>query len=115
MTSDEEQIRALVETWHRASRAGDTVTVLGQMTDDVVFLVPGCAPMGKADFAAASRPQPGTMPAIEGVSDIQEVVIAGEWAFMWTRLAVTVTPADGRPVVARSGHTLSVLRKVGGR
>jgi uncharacterized protein (TIGR02246 family) len=115
MTSDEEQIRALVATWHRASRSGDAATVLGLMTDDVVFLVPGRTPMGKADFAAASRPPAGPMPTIEGVSDIQEIVVAGEWAFIWTRLAVSVTPIDGRPAIARSGHTLSVLRRVAGR
>ncbi len=45
---DEGQIRQVVATWHAASRSGDVDTVLGLMTDDVVFLVPGRAPMQRA-------------------------------------------------------------------
>ena len=52
MQSDEEQIRKLVTNWHAASKAGDVDTVLNLMTDDVVFLVPGRAPMNKEEFAS---------------------------------------------------------------
>ncbi len=45
MLSNEEQIRALVETWQAATKAGDVDTVLSLMTDDVVFLVYGRPPM----------------------------------------------------------------------
>jgi uncharacterized protein (TIGR02246 family) len=44
MLNDEEQIRTLVQTWQTATSAGDVDTVLGLMTDDVVFLVPGRSP-----------------------------------------------------------------------
>jgi hypothetical protein len=27
-------------------------------------------------------------------SEIQEIVVAGDWAFMWTRLSVVVTPPN---------------------
>jgi uncharacterized protein (TIGR02246 family) len=114
--SDEDQIRQLVATWHTASKAGDVDTVLGLMTDDVVFLVPGRAPMRKDEFASASRAQPGrSMPKIDGTSEIQEIQLAGDWAFMWTRLSVAVTPPDGGEPVERAGHTLTVLRKINGR
>jgi len=33
---------------------------------------------------------------------------------MWTRLSVEMTPPGGAPM-KRAGHTLSVLRKTGGR
>ena len=115
MHSDEDQIRQLVAKWHAASKAGDVDTVLGLMTEDVVFLVPGRPPMGKAEFATTSRAQAGkAMPRINGSSEIQEVQVAGDWAFMWTKLAVTVTPPDGEPV-ERAGHTLTVLRKINGK
>jgi ketosteroid isomerase-like protein len=39
----------------------------------------------------------------------------GDWAFMWTRLSVTATPPDGSAPVRRAGHTLTILRKEGGR
>jgi len=51
MTADERAIRELVATWMAASRAGDLDTVLGLMTEDVVFMVPGREPFGKEAFA----------------------------------------------------------------
>lgn len=115
MSDDEHQIRQLVATWMTATKAGDTDTVLGLMTDDVVFLIPGRPPMRKDEFAALSRvPQGVTPPTIDGKSEIQEIRIAGDWAFMWTRLSVTVTPPDGAPI-ERAGHTLTVLQRVHGK
>lgn len=35
------RIRELVATWHSATGEGDLDTVLGLMTEDAVFLVPG--------------------------------------------------------------------------
>ena len=116
MHSDEEQIRTLVSTWMSATRAGDTDTVLGLMTQDVIFLVPGKPPMRKPEFAAAVKAQASnTAPRFEGVSDIQEITVAGDWAFMWTKLSVIATPPDGSPSTKRTGHTLTVLRKQQGR
>ena len=116
MQDDEQQIRELVATWMAATKAGDVDTVLGLMTDDVVFLVPGRPPMGKAEFAAAARAQAsGDAPRFDGSSDIQEVQVAGDWAWLWSRLRVVVTPADGSPRLQREGHTLTVLRRSQGR
>ena len=116
MTTDEQLIRDLVSTWMQATQAGDVDTVLRLMTDDVVFLVPGRPPMDKAGFAAAARAQAqGQAPSFEGQSEIQEIQIAGEWAFMWTRLSVVATPPNGAPPIERAGHTLTVLRRDGGR
>jgi uncharacterized protein (TIGR02246 family) len=116
MQSDDDQIRQLVATWHTASKAGDVETVLGLVTDDVVFLVPGRAPMRKDEFASASRAQAGEAGAkIDGSGEIQEIQVAGDWAFMWTKLSVTVTPPDGGEPIERAGHTLTVLRKIKGR
>ena len=116
MHEDERAIRDLVAAWMTATKAGDVEAVLALMTEDVVFLVTGHPPMiGKAAFAQAMRAQsaPGS-PAFDGTSEIREINVAGDWAFVWTKLAVTVTPPVGRPFT-RSGHTLSVLRKENGR
>jgi uncharacterized protein (TIGR02246 family) len=115
MNSDEQQIRELVATWMAATKAGDVDTVLGLMTDDVVFLVPGRDPMRKPEFAAAMRAHAGDGPTFDGSSEIQEIQVAGEWAWLWSRLHVVATPADGAARVQRQGHTLTVLRKVRGR
>jgi len=111
--TDEEQIRALVDTWMRATKAGDIDTVLELMTDDVVFLMAGQPPMiGKAAFAAAARgPQ---RPQFDGKSEIQEICLLGEWAYMWNRLEVTVTSQPGAAPSKRAGPTLTILRKENG-
>lgn len=116
MSNDERQIRELVATWMSATRAGDLATVLELMADDVVFLVAGRAPFGKEEFAAQmQQPASGTpLPKIEGKSEIQEIQVSGDVAWMWTRLTVEMTPPGANPVT-RAGHTLSVLRKRGGR
>src|SRR6185369_853511 len=115
MQSDEQQIRDLVTRWLAATKAGDLDTVLALMTDDVVFLVPGRAPMRKQEFASLSRPPPGaTPPQIDGRSEIQEIVVSGDVAFMWTKLSVIMTPSGGQPM-ERAGHTLTVLKRVNGR
>jgi uncharacterized protein (TIGR02246 family) len=116
MNNDEQEIRQLISTWMEATQAGDIDTVLGLMADDVVFLVPGQPPMNKAAFAAAARPQAGQeAPRFDGTSEIQEIQVLGDWAWMWTRLTVVATPPGGAPAMKRAGHTLSVLRKQGGR
>ena len=113
---DEQAIRELVSAWMDATKAGEIEKVLSLMSDDVVFLMPGQPPMGKAGFAAAARAQAGKdAPNVNGTSEIQEITILGEWAFMWTKLTVVVTPTGGGPSMTRSGHTLSVLKKHQGK
>jgi uncharacterized protein (TIGR02246 family) len=113
MDSDEKEIRQLIATWMAATKAGDIDTVLSLMSEDVVFLTPGRAPMvGKASFAAATKGQSGEgSPQFDGKSEIQEIRVLGEWAFMWTKLTVVVTPPGGGEPMTRTGHTLSVLKK----
>jgi uncharacterized protein (TIGR02246 family) len=118
MTEDERQIRALVARWHEASRAGDVSAVLELMTDDVVFLTEGRPPMSMADFAAAApsaNAGDGGRPVLEARQTIHEVRASGDVAFMWSDLEVTMTPPGATEPVVRSGHTLTVFFKVGGR
>ena len=114
MHDDEQEIQELVATWLRASRAGDIQTVLGLMAEDVVFLVPGHPPMrGRAAFAAS---QAGPCDVdIDGRSEIQEITVLGDWAYVWTTLTITVTPKSGGAPVRRSGPTLSILQKQNGK
>ena len=112
MQSDEAQIRALVSTWMAATKAGDVDTVLSLVADDVVFLVPGRTPMHKREFAAGLKAQAEhSAPKFEGTSEIQEIIVSGDWAFMWTKLTVVAAPSDGSPSVERAGHTLTVLKR----
>ena len=113
---DQQDIRDLVSTWIAATKAGDIDRVLSLMSDDVVFLMPGQPVMGKAQFAAAARAQAANgAPRFDGISEIQEITVLGDWAFMWTKLTVVATPNGGSRSITRSGHTLSVLRRHNGK
>ena len=115
MHEDEKAIRELVATWMAATRAGDSATVLDLMTDDAVFLVPGQPPFGKSAFAEAAKAQAAASVEFDGESEIQEIRILGDWAFMISRLRVTSTqPGNDQPVV-RAGYTLTILRKEAGK
>lgn len=86
------------------------------MAEDVVFLVPGRPPMRKEEFASLSRVPAGqTPPRIDGTIEIQEIQVSGDWAFMWTRLSVVMTPSDGGLPIERAGNTLTVLKRVSGK
>lgn len=108
MISDEQLIRELVQTWLQASKRGDVETVLGLMTDDAVFMVPGREPFGKEAFASAGKQMSSVLK--EAASDIREIQVAGDWAWMRNHLRVTIQPPTGQPVV-RSGFVLTVLKK----
>ncbi|TMQ64362.1 MAG: SgcJ/EcaC family oxidoreductase [Candidatus Eisenbacteria bacterium] len=110
MSDDEQAIRELVATWHRATAAGDLQRILSLMTEDAVFLTPGRPPMrGKDAFAAGFRTLIQTH-RIESTGTIKEIHIAGDWAHFWAQLSVTTTPLNGPPT-RRSGPTLTIVRK----
>jgi uncharacterized protein (TIGR02246 family) len=117
MQNDEREIRNLVSTWMAATKAGDIETVLSLMAEDVVFLVAGRSPMiGKSAFASAAKTlSDQEAPQFDGTSVIQEIKVLGDWAYMWSKLAVVVTPPGGAPSITRAGHTLSILRKQNGK
>lgn len=108
MKDEEQAIRDLVNTWMTATSDGDLDTVLQLMSDDVVFMVPGKEPFGKQEFAAMNEGMKAVR--VEGTSDIKELKVLGDWAWMRNFLRVKVTPAEGIPMV-RSGYTLTILRK----
>jgi ketosteroid isomerase-like protein len=86
------------------------------MTDDVVFLVPGRRPMHKAEFEALSRVPIGSpRPKFEISTEIQEIHVSGDLAFLWSKLSVAVTPPGATQPIERAGHTLTVFRRVGGK
>ena len=106
--TDEQAIRNLVSTWMSATKAGDTATVLSLMADDVVFMVPGGEPFGKEAFAAASNLMKGA--TFDGISEIIELQVLGDWAWLRNHIRITITPPGGKPMI-RKGYTLTILRK----
>ena len=92
MPDDERAIRELVQTWLAASQKGDLQTVLGLMA-----------------VAASFKGLKGVR--LEMSSDIKEIKVLADWAYLRNYLEVTMTPRDGGASVRRSGYTLTILRK----
>src|ERR1700754_2368262 len=92
--SDEQHIRAVIETWIEATREGDLATVMNLMTEDVVFLTPGNPPMRRDDFEAGSKSITGKM-RIDGYPEIQEITVIGDTAICWNKLEITMAPLSG--------------------
>ena len=113
MDSDERAIREVVTSWMAATKAADNEKVLSLMSDEVIFLVAGHEPMvGKESYAASAPTEPNQF---DGTSEIKEVKVLGDWAYIWTKLSVVVNPPGGGRQIKRSGNTLSIFRKENGR
>ena len=106
--SDETAIRQVIETWLAASRKGDLSTILDLMTDDVVFMVPGQEPFGKDGFIASFRKIGDAQ--MEMTSDIVELQVLGDWAYLRNHLDLRISSPDGTQA-HRAGYTLTFLRK----
>ncbi|HMA02747.1 MAG: YybH family protein [Gemmatimonas sp.] len=108
MTDDERAIRAVVDAWFEATRSGNLDAVLELMTDDVVFMVPEREPFGKREFAAAAKEMANI--EMNGTSEIVELRVLGDWAYVRNYIDLTMTPQSGAPM-RRSGYTLTIFRK----
>jgi len=114
MQNDEQAIKQLIATWLSASKTGNKEKVLSLMADDVVFLIAGQEPMrGKEAFATAQSALKDV--DIDATSEVQEIKVLGEWAYVWTNLSIVVTPQNGGTSVKRAGDTLSILQKRNGQ
>ena len=108
---DKEKIQEVVTTWIHATAEGDLETVLSLIAEDAVFLLSDQPPMrGQEAFAGALRSALEQV-RIEGKPDIQEIHVAGDYAFCWNQLSLTLTPLQGGSTQRRAGPTLSVFRK----
>jgi uncharacterized protein (TIGR02246 family) len=106
--ADERAIRQLVDKWLAASEKGDLATVLALMADDVIFMVPGKEPFGKEVFTQNFREMKDT--SMKTRSDIQEIKVVDDWAWMRNFLRIEFTPPNGK-ASTHSGYVLTVLLK----
>jgi ketosteroid isomerase-like protein len=89
---DEREVRELHSIWIDAVNAGDLARLLTLMTDDVVFLNPGRAPLDREGFSA-------NFPA------------AHERARISCRDSLSVIPRDGGEAIELAGYRITVYRK----
>ncbi len=97
-------------TWIDALNAGELDRLRTLMADDVVFLNPGRAPLGQdlfpAGFSAAHQQY-----RICCISELQEVVVAGDLAYTLCRDSLTITPRAGGKASELAGHRMTIYRK----
>jgi uncharacterized protein (TIGR02246 family) len=105
---DERQIRKLIEAWIAASNARDLPTLMDMMTDDVVFMTPGRAPFGKAEFAADSQRMKSV--TIDARAEVQEIEVFGPRAYIRNHIQIELT-SPGQAPRRMSGYAMSILRK----
>ena len=110
MTSEEQVVREVHSTWIDAVNAGDLACLLTMVTDDVVVLGPGQEPLGRDEFsthfsAGHERAR------IRCLSELEEVVIAGEVAYTRSRDALQVTPRAGGEATQLAGYRMTVYRR----
>jgi uncharacterized protein (TIGR02246 family) len=105
---DERQIRKLIGSWIAASNARDLPALMDMMTDDVVFMTPGRAPFGKAEFAADVERMKGV--SIDARVEVQEIEVFGPRAYVRNHVRVELT-SPGQAPKRVSGFAMSVLRK----
>jgi uncharacterized protein (TIGR02246 family) len=68
---------------------------------------------GKESFASSQTALKDV--EIDGTSEVQEVKVLGDWAWVWTHLSVEFKARGEGPVQKRAGNTLSILRKQDGK
>jgi uncharacterized protein (TIGR02246 family) len=111
MHDDEQKIRELIAAWLRATSGSNLPELFKLMDEEAVFLTPGQPPMrGRDAFAAAFQAALHHF-GIEATSEIQEVRTAGDLAYCWSHLRVTMTPLEGGSPMRRKRYTLTVFAK----
>jgi uncharacterized protein (TIGR02246 family) len=109
MGTDEQEVREAHSTWIAAVNAGDLAHLLTLMADDAVFLGPGQAPIGRdgfsTNFAAAHQQL-----RIRCISELEEVVVVGDVAYTRSRDTLYVTPRTGGEASQLAGYRMSVYR-----
>ena len=108
MSEDEPAIRELVDCWMSASKRCDTQALMELMTDDVMFIVPGQAPFGKAEFKAASEAMHKM--SLDGHAEICEIHVFEKWAWMRNHIEIEMRE-PGKAPVQRRGFTLTIVQK----
>lgn len=110
MQRAERAIRDVHSTWIEAVNAGDLGRLATLMTDDVVFVSPGQAPVGRDGLAANFSTVQRQM-HVQCTSELEEVVVVGGVAYTRSRDVVTVTPRDGGAATRVAGYRVTIYRE----
>lgn len=112
MNKDENAIRQWFERWMKATIDGELELARTLIADDAVFLVPGAGRMDKESYAvAATATDPDT--DFELDCSIQEIKIIGDYAWLCSKIALTVIDTRSKSRSLMAGDSLSILERQG--
>ncbi|SPE31519.1 putative ketosteroid isomerase homolog protein [Candidatus Sulfopaludibacter sp. SbA3] len=93
-------------------RAKDVARLAGMVTDDVVFLPARFPPIrGKQAVEATFTGFFAQFSSVEQTATVEEVQVAGEWAFLWGSETMVLVPNAGGPSIQMQGKGMSILRR----
>ena len=110
MGSGERAIRELHAAWIDAVNAGNVTRLLSLMAEDAVFLNPGQAPVGREEFPAGFSTA-HQRNWIRCISELEELVVAGDFAYTLCRDALSLTPRAGGDATKLAGHRITIYRQ----
>ena len=109
---DKLAILLLLDRWRIATRATDIRTILELVADDVVFLPSTLPPMrGKNEVEQMYQDFLPRYREIEQRAVIEEIRVAGDWAFLWGIDELRLVPEAGGAEIRMKGKGLSVLKR----
>ena len=107
---DEQQIRAVIDTWAKATAEGNLNVLLNLMAEDVTFLIPGKPPMHRAEFISAFQSMIRSVQALSR-STVQEITVKDDLALCWNYIEVDIVPIMSGTTTKRAGYTLTAFRR----
>ncbi len=115
--SDEQAIRDLFNNWIQSTTEGDLELARQCIVDDAIFFVPGAGEMDKETFAqGAAGGSPEDSPIDYALdSQLRELKVLGDHAYLWIESTLICTPKNGDPSTKMAGHSLSIVVKKEGR
>jgi uncharacterized protein (TIGR02246 family) len=81
------------------------------MAEDVVFLTPWQQPMRGREAFAQGFTKFLERGRIESTGEVQEIQVAGDLAYCWSELSVTLIPHESDEPEHRTGPTLTIFRR----
>jgi uncharacterized protein (TIGR02246 family) len=110
--NDRRAILELGADWMAAMNGKDIAKLMDMLAEDIVFLPPGFPPIrGKQAVEAMYKGFFEQFSKVEQTSSLEEVEVAGDWAFAWgTESTVLFLQAGGAPIQL-AGRGLSILRR----
>jgi uncharacterized protein (TIGR02246 family) len=110
----EEDVTAIQKLWQRytaVGKAGDLQGWVDLWTRDGIRLMPGAPPAIGIDAVRASMEATMAQFDSDGEMNLQETVVAGDWAYSWGTYVMTMTPKAGGASMTIDGKFMTILQR----